>query len=271
MGREAKLMIAVGMKGVGKSYATEKMMQEYVRGSAATPPRRVLIMDVNDEYNYKPISIEQVPLFSIHPQVEIRRIRPFLEENGRYTKKMSLDDITQTLFILLETYRNGLFLIEDVNRYISDTMPNDLAGAICTNRHIGLDIILHYQSIGRVTSKVWQNANIIRFHKQTESVKKHSKKFEDKYEYLSIMESMVDAKYDSGDERFFCYADIDRRKIYGKFTNEDFSNAVNDFMRKDFKQLINPILHYRDERGKPMYNHKTAQDYVKQRLLKYKK
>ena len=49
------------------------------------------------------------------------------------------------------------------------------------------------------------------------------------------------------------------------------SNAVNDFMRKDFKQLINPILHYRDERGKPMYNHKTAQDYVKQRLLKYKK
>jgi Helicase HerA, central domain len=170
MGREPKLLVAVGKKGVGKSYTTEKMIQQYVRGNPAkgVPPRRVLILDVNDEYsNYKAIRIQDVMLFSAHPMIEARRIRPFLDDG----KKMTLDDVAQTLFICLDTFRNGLLLIEDVNKYISDTMPNDLVGAICTNRHIGVDIILHYQSIGRITSKVWQNVNVIRMHKITDTVK----------------------------------------------------------------------------------------------------
>jgi len=272
MGREAKLMVAVGMKGVGKSYTTEKLLNQYVIGSVKSPPRRALIMDVNDEYTkYKPISISQLPLFSVHPNIEVRRIRPFLEEDGVYTKKMTLDDICQTLLIILDNYKNGLLLIEDPSRYISDSMPNDLVGAICTNRHINLDIILHYQSIGRITSKVWQNANIIRFHKQTESVKKHAKKYEDKYEYLSIMESMVNKKYTEGDNRFFCYADVDVMKIYGNFSEQTFKDAVNDFIMQDYSKLVRPLLNYRDEKGKPMYTHQTAQDEIRRKLMLYKK
>ena len=272
MGREALLMVAVGMKGVGKSYTTEKLLNQYVLGSAKSPPRRVLIMDVNDEYvKYKPISISQLQLFSVHPTIEIRRIRPFLEENGSYTKKMTLDDICQTLLIILDNYRNGLLLIEDPSRYISDNMPNDLVGAICTNRHINMDIILHYQSIGRITSKVWQNANIIRFHKQTESVKKHMKKFEDKYEYLSIMESMVNKKYMEGDLRFFCYADVDKMKIYGNFTDEVFDEGVDSFIRQEYAKLVRPLLNYRDPKGKIMYTHETAYNEVKRTLMMYRK
>ena len=172
MGREPKLLVAIGKKGVGKSYTTEKMIQSYVKGNPAkgVPARRVLILDVNDEYsNYKAIRLQDVTLFSVHPMIEARRIRPFLDDG----KKMTLDDIAQSLFLILDTFRNGLLLIEDVNKYISDTMPNDLVGAICTNRHIGVDIILHYQSIGRITSKVWQNVNLIRLHKFTDTVKKH--------------------------------------------------------------------------------------------------
>ena len=116
MGREPKLLVAVGKKGVGKSYTTKEMMNNY---AYANPKRRVLILDVNDEYfDVKAISIQDVPLFSIHPQIEVRRIRPFLD-NG---KRMTLDDIASTLFIILETFRNGLLLVEDINKYISDTM-----------------------------------------------------------------------------------------------------------------------------------------------------
>jgi hypothetical protein len=150
MGREPKLLVAIGRKGSGKSYTTRKMIDQYVLGNPArgVPGRRALILDVNDEYyDIKALRIQDVTLFSVHPMVEIRRIRPFLDDG----RKMTLDDVAQTLFIILETYRNGLLLIEDVNKYISDTMPNDLVGAICTNRHIGVDIILHYQSIGRIT------------------------------------------------------------------------------------------------------------------------
>ena len=52
MGREPKLLVAIGKKGVGKSYTTEKMINQYVAGnpSKGVPGRRVLILDVNDEY-----------------------------------------------------------------------------------------------------------------------------------------------------------------------------------------------------------------------------
>ena len=65
----------------------------------------------------------------------------------------------EKLFKILNDYRGGLLLIEDINRYISDYLPNDLVGAICTNRHTDTDIILHFQSVGRVSPKIWQNLN----------------------------------------------------------------------------------------------------------------
>jgi GTPase SAR1 family protein len=270
MGREPKLIVAVGKKGVGKTYLTEKIIQQYVKGnpSKGVPPRRALILDVNDEFsNIKAIAINDVIKFSAHPIIEARRVRPF-HANG---KKMTLDDISQTLFIILDTYREGLLLIEDINKYIADTMPNDLVGAICTNRHIGVDIILHYQSIGRITTKVWQNLNVIRFHKITDSVAKHANKYEDKIEYLSLAEIMVNQEYANGNIRFFVYVDVDREKVLGNYTDEMYEKAAQAYISKNYTNLINPLLKERDEKGKKMYDNATAYNLIKQRLMSYKK
>lgn len=265
MGREPKLLVAVGKKGVGKSYTTKKMMEQY---AYVNPKRRVLILDVNDEYfDIKAIRIQDVALFSVHPTVEIRRIRPFLD-NG---KKMTLDDVANTLFIILETFRNGLLLVEDINKYISDTMPNDLVGAICTNRHIGVDIIMHYQSIGRITSKVWQNLNIIRMHKITDAVKKHKHKFEDKYEYLSLAEIMINQEYEKGNKHFFLYVDVDDEKVYGSFTKAQYENAINIFIQNNYNHVITPMLNARNERGHKVHTAQSAIAEYKKRLLHYKK
>ena len=268
--REPLLMVGIGKKGVGKSYTTERMIYDYVRGNPAkgVPPRRALILDVNDEYfNIKAIRIQDVALFSAHPMIEVRRIRPFMDDGT----KMSLDDIAQTLFVILQTFKNGLLLVEDINKYISDTMPNDLVGAICTNRHIGVDIILHFQSIGRITSKVWQNVNVLRMHKFTDSVKRHKHKYEDKFEYLSIAEIIINKRYEQGDIRFYLYADIDNEKIYGKFTDEEFDQAVNIFIQNNYANIINPMLKGRDERGKKTYTPQSAMEETKKRFLSYKK
>lgn len=270
MGREPKLLVGVGRKGVGKSYTTRKMIDQYVLGNPAkgNPPRRVLILDVNDEYSdVRAIRISDITLFSIHPQVEVRRIRPFLDDG----KKMTLDDIASTLLVILDTFRNGLLLIEDVNKYISDTMPNDLVGAICTNRHIGVDIVLHYQSIGRITSKVWQNVNLIRLHKFTDTVKRHKLKFEDKFEYLSIAETIINQRYEAGDKRFFLYVDIDEEFIYGAFTDDEFEQAVNTFIQHHYSNLITPLLQARNERGIKVYTPQSAIAEVKKRLMSYRK
>jgi GTPase SAR1 family protein len=67
MGREPKLIVAVGKKGVGKTYLTERIIQQYVKGnpSKGVPPRRALILDVNDEFSsIKAIAINDVIKFS---------------------------------------------------------------------------------------------------------------------------------------------------------------------------------------------------------------
>jgi hypothetical protein len=265
MGREPKIVVAVGKKGVGKSYLTKQMLMQY---AYVNPRRKVLVLDVNDEYSdIKAIAIQDVALFSIHPIIEVRRIRPFLD-NG---KKMTLDDIANTLFIILETFRNGLLLIEDINKYISDTMPNDLVGAICTNRHVGLDIIIHYQSIGRITSKVWQNLNIIRMHKITDAVKKHKHKFEDKYEYLSIAEIMINHEMEQGNKYFYVYVDVDDEKVYGNFTQEQYDNAVMIFIQNNYDKIINPMLNARNEKGVKIHTAQSAIAEYKKRMNSYKK
>ena len=46
--REALLGVAIGKKGIGKSYTTEQIISSYIKGSGKVKPRRALILDVND-------------------------------------------------------------------------------------------------------------------------------------------------------------------------------------------------------------------------------
>lgn len=267
--RIPKLGVAFGKKGVGKSYQTWQMIYSYVQGDPVNniKPRRALILDVNDEYSWVPaISINDVGRFSNSPYIEVRRVRAFNERTGQ---PMSLDEIGKALFFILENYRRGLLLIEDINVYISDSLPNDLIGAICRNRHTELDIILHYQSLGRITPKVWQNVNWLRFHKNTDSVDRHKNKCEDKYEYLKITEILVNNKYMDGDIRFFAFIDVDSMKIRGKFTQEEISSAIDEYISLNNSTLVKPLIsRINSDGGKVVKDLAEGWTYVRSRLLK---
>lgn len=263
--REPKLGVAVGRKGVGKTYTTNLVIQQYVKGNPAkgVKPRRALILDVNDEFeDIKALRLKDVIKFSAHPTVEARRIRPFKDDGMR----MTMREIQDALFHILNTFRGGLLLIEDINRYISDQLPNDVVGAICTNRHTDTDIILHFQSIGRVTTKIWQNINWIRFHKNTDSVDKHKKKFEDKYEYLKIAEILINNRYYKGDQRYYLYVDIDDEKLLGDINKKELDEAINEYISKYYRQIISPLLNQKDLKGKPMHSAESAMKLVKSRI-----
>ena len=63
--RIPKLGVAVGKKGIGKTYTTTQMIDSYVKGSKGVQPRRALILDVNDEFDqYKAISLKHIELFN---------------------------------------------------------------------------------------------------------------------------------------------------------------------------------------------------------------
>lgn len=241
MAREPKLGVACGKKGVGKSYTTGKMIDDYVRGNPAQgiAGRKVLVFDVNDEYMGLPaLAPEHVMAFSAHPFIEARRIRP-LKKDG---SQMGLNELADVLFKILQNYRGGMLLVEDINKYISDSLPNDVIGAICTNRHIDLDIIMHFQSIGRITPKIWQNLNWIRFHKNSDSVEKHASKLDDKYEICKITEYMVNEQYIKGNERYYLYIDLDEEKIYGNYTEKMVKDAVLELIAENPSRTIKPII-----------------------------
>ena len=105
--REPLLGVAIGRKGVGKSYTTNKLIEEYVTGNLASGilPRKALILDVNDEYEHiKGIAVKDLIRFSVHPHVEARRIRPFHPDG----KKMRLDEKLRTVDLLAPQMRLDL-------------------------------------------------------------------------------------------------------------------------------------------------------------------
>lgn len=263
--REASLGVAVGKKGIGKTYTTMELIKGYVNGVGGKKPRRALILDVNDEFeDVKGLALSQVKLFSHHPKIEIRRVRPFNPDGS----KMTLNEITDALKVILDNYKGGLLLIEDINKYVSDHTPNDLIGALCTNRHTSTDIIMHFQSIGRVTPKVWQNLNWLRFHKNSEAVDKHQKKFDDKHEALKIIELMVNKQYHSGNNRFYVFYNCDDEKIYGNYTKPQINDAIEEYLSLSYNKKIKPLLNMRDAKGKLKYTPESAYSYTKNLLIK---
>jgi hypothetical protein len=266
MAREPLLMAACGKKGVGKSYQHMLLMNGYVMGDPyrGVKGRKCLIMDVNDEYsvyNVPAISLNDIPLYTVHPYTEIRRIRPF-HPDGR---RMTLDEWANALFYVLNRFQNGLLLIEDINKFIGDHLPHDLVGAIATNRHAGLDIILSYQSLGRINTKIWGNMNIMRFHKNVESVERHKMKFPDKYEMMRIAEIIVNNEYHKGNNRFFAYVDMDEEKIRGDMSNEIIEAGILQYVYEKNSEIIRPYL-FQKENGKKKYNQETATKEVCERL-----
>jgi len=262
--REAMLGVAVGKKGIGKTYTTLQMINQYVQGGLNVKPRRALIVDVNDEFSdVKGIRVKDVELFSYHPKIEVRRVRPYNDDGS----KMTLNEIAEALWNILRSYKGGLLLIEDVNRYVGDYLPNDLVGAICTNRHSDIDIILHFQSIGRVGTKIWQNVNWLRFHKNTDSVDRHKKKFEDKWEAFKICEILVNKQYFAGNERFYLHFDCDHEKIMGNYSQKMITEAIDEYLALNHRNKIAPLLKKVNSSGKKMYNSNTAYVHARKELM----
>jgi hypothetical protein len=111
--------------------------------------------------------------------------------------------------------------------------------------------------------------NLLRLHKNTESVERHKIKFPDKEEYMKIAEQMVNNQYAEGNKRFFVYVDLDEAKIRGEFNKDVYEKAIEDFINvpKNHRQLIKPYLNQVDAKGKKKYNETTAREEVKKRLI----
>ena len=255
--REALLGIAVGRKGVGKTYATLQLIQSYLKGNPATgaAPRKVLLLDVNNEFvnvkddqnsefiHIKAISLNDIEKFTLSNKVEARRVSVLKEGGG----KMNLVEIAQALHHILENYQNGLLLIEDINKFVSDSLPNDLVGSIITQRHVSVDVITHFQSLGKAAHpKLWANCNWLRYHQCDDTVERHKNKFGGNIEHLKILEKMVNIEYEKGNKRFYAYLNKDDGTIQGDFSKKQFQFAIYQYLQDNYNAVVKPLLSKKD-------------------------
>lgn len=285
--REAMFYIAVGMKGIGKTYNSLQVIDRYVKGNprAGIKPRKVLIFDVNNEYGmYRPIASDAntIAKFSVQKTVECRRISA-IRPDGRVK---SSQDFKEDLDNILDNFRGGMIVLEDLALLVGDTASVKLIGSLSTNRHRDLDVITHFQSIAKFTNpKIYALKNVLRLHKTADSCQRPTprRNLEDDYDIVRIAELIVSDRYDKGVEmcdklesegkigseeykkydteyrRFYLHVNFDKHKITGAFTQEEFTDACKKYLQEELKTEVKPLLNYVDiETGKKQYDLKTA-------------
>jgi hypothetical protein len=286
--RTPLMIVAVGKRGIGKTHTTLKIIEQYLHGNAdrGIKPRKCLILDTSNEFkNIKSIAVSDISKFSVHPKVEARRVSVY---NSKGDAK-SLDEIASDLEIMMSQFRGGLLLIEDPSRFIGDSMSVDLIGRLCTLRHVDVDLILHYQGVGKAGHpKILMNTNVVRLHLTEDSIERHKTKFQEKCEILMIGEAVVKNSSEYGQKiirdirrqnlnwqdkpklvkqikeienkyiRKFVYVNYDTNDISGNFTAEEFRAAIFRYMSENQKETIIVRLKRIGRDGKPLYDKQGA-------------
>ncbi len=241
--RQPYLGLVFGKKGVGKTHTTLELIFKYLMGTlgAGAPGRKVLILDINDEYKMIPaLAPEDIPTFSGQYKIEARRIRPYKPNGMAFTVK----DTMEALEKILKYFRGGLLLLEDPSKYISANLTTDVYGAIIALRHHDTDCIMHFQRAGAPGPGLWGNINWIRFHQVTESVNKVSQtgKFEEYIEPFNIIELMIDEQVRKGNKYIHLYYEEHDGKIRGAYSQKMLYDAIKQYIGINFKSIVQPKI-----------------------------
>lgn len=301
--REAQLGIACGEKGAGKTYYTIKVhIANALTGKGGKyKPKKVLIFDINDEYGdvqkehknpnfpqIKALDVNDIDRWIKQPNgkvAECRRISCMKPKTRgkdgilRGGGKMNHKELQETLSKILDTFRHGLLIIEDLTNYVSDSLPSDLIGSIITQRHVSVDVIIHFQSISKSAHpQLFANANWIRFHKTGDTVRKNAKKLEGTdLVPLYIAERMIHEQVKRGNKQNFCVFYHKNttgklvNKITGRFNQPMFKKGIEDFL----SQPKNKEYIREEEDKEDLYSgkkiHKSRKAVIDHLIEEYKK
>ena len=263
--RSPILVIPTGAQDIGKSYQT--LRQAIYQAYLSKTPRQTLLFDTNNEYefyeiagkthNIKKIGITDADIlkYSSSKIPEVRRIVPF-RPNGL---PMSPEEAEKLLVRVIELYRGGTLVIEDLNRLYGDALPVSISGLLVNVRHRNCDVVFHLQSIARVLPKMLQNAKVIRFHYQLDSIVNSSEKLKGEIEIYQIAEKMVTKEYDKGGThiRFFVYIYRMERKLKGEFSNRMLAEAIQEYI-SETPRILKPLIEKRNATGQKIYNYQQA-------------
>ncbi len=261
--RQPLLTVVCGMKGVGKTYQTLKDIEVYTRDNPSNGKtgRKGLILDFNNEESYQKYKAVLPAYVRTLTEPRARRVPPF-DARGRQHDLIRMREVAEYVVF---NFKNGLLVLEDIDKYMVGAKGKSLIGAMTTNRHSGMDLIITHQSVSKVTQTEWQNAAFVRLHHQLDDVDRIEENLPN-YPLMKIAQIIVDKRYFASvnsykggmidDDEFkkrrsyFVYLDMLEHKIIGSRLDE-FKIAVMEFIRMN-PRLISKRMKVGDAMGKSL-------------------
>lgn len=234
MSRGRVIIVATGCQEIGKSYLSLK--QAIYNAYVAQHKQKTLLFDKSGEYaayeidghthRIPAINSDGIIPFGQQPRADVKRIAPFLP-NGL---PMDPDATEKLLLKVLIEFRGGTILIEDLSDILGDNLKDEVIGKLCTVRHRNCDLIIHFQSIGRFSKVLRQNAKIIRYHYQLDSILDCKETLKSEYELFSIVEKLVNKQFHAGNKYFHVFVYRMVKRVQGKFSEKMFADACRDYI-----------------------------------------
>jgi len=241
--RESGMMAVTGIQGVGKTYLNMYIIKDYVKDKFynKVKGRKCLIMDTNGEYtasqfkkndidnvSARTIAVKDIPAWCRTEGGEVRRID---------AKNIGLDEKIKIIEYVIEHFRNGMLVLEDINTYILNvTHLKEIVSGLVNLRHRAVDILISYQSARAVEPRIWQNARWVRMHYQADNMNDIKGKLPNVTMY-KIAQILVNNRYFDGDKRFYVYVHNFANKIEGAFTKAEFETACGQFLGSNKREV----------------------------------
>ena len=244
--RDASMLVVTGQQEVGKTWLTLKfLIEEYIKNNPATgsKARKALIFDTNFEFpQFTKLAVKDIKRFAMQTPIEIRKIVPLNKDNTI----SSFKEKTEILKKILANFVKGLILLEDINTYLIGAKEEDIIAALVSLRHRETDVIIHYQTLAKVPTLMFENASAIRMHKQQESIDRYKDRIP-YYEIIKIGEYLVNAQYYLGNIYFHCYVSSKKSYIRGEFKKEDLREACQKYVERNPPELTSLIKTYKEK------------------------
>lgn len=243
--REAGMMPTTGTQGVGKTYQNMYIIKDYTRDKFNTKvkARKCLIYDVNGEYtknqfyknginiDVKTLKVSDVVAWSKSNLTDCRRID---------AKSLGGKEKKELLAYLIQNFRNGLLVVEDINNYVTNiTHIEEVIGGLVNLRHRAVDVLISYQSLRALEPRIFQNCRWLRMHYQNDNVDDIKSKVTNP-ELFKIAQLLINRRYHEDDKRFFVYIFVADNKLEGKFGKDEFYEACRNYLRIN-KKIIKEV------------------------------
>jgi hypothetical protein len=254
--REPTLEVAIGFRGVGKTYTLNEIAGNYIK----TLHRPVLVFDVNNEYSdYKAIDFDATEQNEFKRSEQIRNIKapgkyriiPFKKNR----QPMTASELLITGATIVAYYRNGMAVLEDINKYTSSHFKQEFIGTFVGLRHLGVDLVIHFQSLHAIPPKVWDNLEYLRWHKCGEKIFKYKGRVSN-LELFTIAECIVDTNYQT-DPHYYLWVNNLKDKLIG-VTQEDFKQGCITYLNTHPQELNRIMNHISDDGNKKYKDRQSA-------------